>query len=398
MKVIFEKTNFKKVTVAVMAAIIGLASCSTNDVVNNVDNGNGVNAKSDKKSVTLKIASNTPSMPSTRSEGTPLGKSKVDFNSGWLLFVSEQNNVTKVMEITTTNPVPQEDNKVDISLLTQEHGVEITDVPGHSKYVYVIGNMPANLTTPVIGANLTALKETVISLSSQSEITNVTLFGGGEIKNESLKLVAQFSLYPVVARIEIGKISAVSSSDLKSFKVEGIFINNYYENVTLNGDASVIAVNNGDVDDFAGNTTAYPNEYSGILYDYRTTSGQSLGNAVGADAYVPVTGGAWAYNLLAPKTATDLTAPHIVIPISNIETKSGTAAYNGIWYLTVSSLVYQGNKIDHLEPGKVYSIKNISFSHTNIQPEPEMETIDVTVEVTLVEWEILDTDVIFGQD
>ena len=106
-----------------------------------------------------------------------------------------------------------------------------------------------------------------------------------------------------------------------------------------------------------------------------------------------------AYNLPAPKTAAagTLAAPHIVIAVSDIRTKISTD-YSDIWYLTVKKLVYQGSEITHLEPGRVYYISHISFSHTNIQPEPEMKAMDVDVEVTLVEWDSLDTDVVFGQD
>ncbi|MDR2775352.1 MAG: hypothetical protein LBC19_11550 [Tannerella sp.] len=402
MKVNFKKTGFKKVIVAALAAVIGLASCTTDAIVDNMNNGGSSSGVySDSKSVTLKVASK---LPTTRSEGSSIAAQEtVKFNNGWLLFVSAQNNVTKVMEIKTGTST-MNDSEVDISLLIQSGGVEIENVPGHSTSVYVIGNLPAGggITVPAVGVSLTNLKQNLIAFSTQDDIHNVTLFGGDAIKIENTKNVARFSLSPIVARIEIAKISSTGgSSDISSFKVEGIFINNYYENITLEGNAPAVAKKNTDIADFAGNSTAYPDTYEGILYDYRSAAGQSLGvpHATEANTYTPTTG-AWAYNLLAPKTGTPpdmLTAPHIIIAVSDIQTNSGTE-YNGIWYLTVKNMVHQNNKITHLEPGKVYSIKNINFSHTNIQPEPEMKTIDVDVEVTLVEWEIIDTDVIFGQD
>jgi hypothetical protein len=290
---------------------------------------------------------------------------------------------------------------VDIKNLTDAGGATIEGVPGHSMAAYVIGNRPSDVNiTPAVGMNLNTLKEIAVNFSTQSNIENVTLFGGDTIKNENPGpgLVAKFDLAPVVARIEIEKISSTATSDIASFNVEGIFINNYYESIMLKGFTSVDATKNGNKTDFVGGSAAYPTGI-GTLYDYRTTEGESLGTASGSNAYVP-TSGVWAYNLLAPTSTTSskvLTAPHIVIPISNIETKSGMK-YDDIWYLTVAGLVCNGEKIDHLEPGKIYSISDISFSHTNIQPKPEMETIDVTVAVTLVKWETVNTDVIFGQD
>jgi hypothetical protein len=289
---------------------------------------------------------------------------------------------------------------VDINLLTK--GVEIPDVPGHSASVYVIGNLPTGggITIPKVGVSLTTLKQNLISFASQSNMTNgVTLFGGDVIKTETSKLVARFNLTPIVARIEIAKISSTKSSDITSFKVNGIFINNYYEAITLEGNAPAIAKKNTATTDFVGGSAAYPGEYNGILYDYTSSSGQSLGATTSSTLYVPQTGNAWVYNLLAPKTSTPyaLTAPHIVIAISNIQTNNGTD-YDDTWYLTITNLVYNGEKITHLEPGKVYLIQHINFSHTNIQPEPEMQSMSVEVEVSLVAWDILNTDVIFGQD
>jgi hypothetical protein len=340
--------------------------------------------------------------PATRSEGNSVATQEtVKFSNGWLLFVSAQNNITKTMEITTNTGI-LDDSEVDISFLTQNDGVEIQDIPGHSASVYVIGNLPSGggISLPAAGVSLTTLKQNLISFSSQGDKNNVvTLFGGDVIRDEGSKLVARFSLEPIVARIEIAKISSTNSSDITSFKVEGIFINNYYKNITLDGNAPAVATKNTTITDFVKGSAAYPDAYEGILYDYRSAQDQSLGSASTPAVYVPATGNAWVYNLLAPKTSASsaLTAPHIVIAISDIVTNNGVD-YSDTWYLTITSLVSGNNKITHLEPGKVYSIKHINFSHTNVQPEPEMETMSVEVEVSLVEWDIVDTDVIFAQD
>lgn len=400
MNVISKKTSLKKVLVAALVAVIGLSGCVTETILDDMNSGAGSEIiKSDLKNVTLKVASQSPA---TRSEGASVAmRETVLFNSGWLLFVSAQNNVTKVMEITKTSTNTLNDSQVDISLLTQTDGVDIQDVPGYSQSVYVIGNLSSGggITTPAVGVSMAALKQNLIDFSSQGDINNVTLFGGDLIKAENSKHVARFSLAPIVARIEIAKISSTNSSDITSFKIDGIFINNYYGQITLDGSAPSVAIKNAQTSAFVEGSAAYPIMHKGILFDYKSAPGQSLGTASAADAYVPQTGEAWVYNLLAPQTTTQpaLSAPHIVIAISDIQTNNGVD-YNGTWYMTITNLVYNKSKITHLEPGKVYSIQHINFSHTNIQPEPEMKTMAVDVEVSLVEWDILDTDVIFGQD
>ena len=395
MKVNFKTTGSQKVMSAVIAAVIGLTGCMTETVIDGMDNNACNNTvKSDAKNVTLKVANQSPT---TRAEGVGMANNEtVEFDNGYLLFASAQNNITKVMEITKNSTNPLTDTQVDISDLTNE--VEIQNVPGHSTYVYAIGNLPAGFAAPTTGASLTALKQQLIDFYSQEDIKKVTLAGGDFIKEENQKSVARFPITPLVARIEIGKISSSKSSDIISFDIDGIFINNYYRQVSLDGQAPDAAIKNTDKNEFAANSNAYPDKYKGILSDCKDAQNQSLGTASAPNAYTPAGGNSWVYNLLAPISAAQtLTTPHIVIAISNIKTNNGID-YNGTWYLTVTNLVHNNKKLTHLIPGKIYSINHINFSHSNILTDPEMESMSVDVEVTLVKWEVLNTDVIFGQD
>jgi hypothetical protein len=388
--------------IAVMTATIGLTAC-VKEEVNIGGNGDGVDDSNvnQSKNVTLKIMSGTSPF-GTRATENAVSSKTITFNEGWLMFVSEQNNITKVMKITVGQQNVMTDASVDISLLTKTDGTEIPNVPGHSKSAYVVGNLPnvQGVAVPVTGGSLTAFRQNLIHFATQNDITNITLFGGDMIKLENQKNVARFNVIPLMARIEIEKISSFDSkSDIESFKIDGIFINNYYEQITLDGNATATTVYNKNVADFAEGTQAYPVNYKEMLYDYRSAAGQSLGILDGDTSYILSPGKAWAYNLLAPVTSSagTISMPHIVLRLSDIQTKSGLA-YNGEWYLTVSGLVDKNGKIDKLKPGTIYSIKNLKFAQSNIQPDPEMDTIDVNVEVTIVEWDIIDTDIIFGQE
>jgi hypothetical protein len=401
------KLNLKRTLIPVLAAALGLAGCSTEEVLDrNLPNGGeaGAAGKNDLKSVTLSLTGN--SVSTRAKDGSVAATQAVTYNGGYLLFVSDQNYITKVMTITTGTNV-HDDSSVDISLLAGQDGEEIGDVPGHSTSAWIVGNLPANVAAPAVGGSLTLLKQEIVSFSSQGDIDGVTLFGGNSFVNENGKQTARFSLAPLVARIEIKKIEALTGSDVESFTVNGIFINNYYASVSLEGISPAAAVRNTDENDFLKNSTAYPDAAEYLLYDWNSVSG--LGTLTSSSteySYVPSTtaDSVWAYNLPAPKSIAaggSLTAPHIVIRLGNVKMKSSSVVYPGEWFLTVSGMTTVNSagkvKVTSLEPGRVYSIKTIKFGHTNIRPEPEMDTIDVTVAVTLVEWQISDTEVEFGQ-
>jgi hypothetical protein len=208
-----KKTGLKKVIIVMLAAFVGWIGCTSNEVTGNVDSGNGRKAKSDLKNVTLKIVSK---LPDSRSE-EDLGATKktVNFNGGWILFASAQDNVTKVMEITTTNTNILSDFQVDISLLTQIGGVEIRDVPEFSQYVYVIGNLPVRgrFIVPAVGMNLTMLMQDLIVFSIRDDINNLVLFDKKVIMHENSKYVARFEFTPIIAHIESAKGSNGKTSD-----------------------------------------------------------------------------------------------------------------------------------------------------------------------------------------
>jgi hypothetical protein len=403
------KANLKKIATLVkrvmplaLAVTVGLSSCSTEEVFNGND-GNGGNSLVDDrgdgevKSVRLKLSGK---LPSTRAEsGSVVTGTSVAFNGGFLLFASEQYNITKVMAI-TLNPNTLTDTEVDITSLID--GADIQNVPGHSKYAYVLGNVPAEISAPQVGESLSALKDKAVLCASQSNISGVVLFGGEEITLVNALYEAKFDLAPVVSRIEIGKIEADASGDIKSFEVDGIFINNYYGEISLGGKVTSAAVKHAQTSDFVyPGSPVYTSGLKGILFDYREDATAGLGVTPDSMSYTTsVSGNVWAYNLLAPRipeSGGSFATPHIVVRLNNIQTKSGIA-YKDPWYLTVSGLKVGSNKVARLEPGKIYSIRNIKFLHSNIQPEPEMKTMDVSVDVTLVEWEVFDTDVIFGQE
>ncbi|GHV52699.1 hypothetical protein FACS1894181_15990 [Bacteroidia bacterium] len=373
--------NLKTSMMAAFIAAMGFTSCVEEEVI---PQGQEVSQKD--KSVRLTISTN---VPSTRSEETPANAQPVDFKGGWLFFTSAQGNITKVMAITNSASGA---TSVDINDLTQQDGAEIKDVPSHSVKAHVIGNLPNGKTTPTVGADISTIMNNVITVQEQGNITELTLFGEGNIipsQAHANQMEAKLILTPIAARIEVGKMTETGGV-ITSYQVDGIFINNYYPDALLSGTVNTtekkLGEQNADAN-FAGGSTEYPSALEGILYDYNASG---IGTA-------PATGKVWAYNLMAPTSPSgSLSAPHIVVRISNITTNNG-ASYTGTWYLTITGLLDGGKAISHLKPAHIYQIKDLKFSHSNLQPKPEMEPMDVWVEVNLVQWTTVDTGYIFGQ-
>jgi hypothetical protein len=198
MDVSSKKTDFKKVMIVTLAIFAGWVCCTADGTAANMERCNGKDTKIGLKSVILKIESN---LPVACSDVDSVAMMKiVNMNGGWLLFASVRNDVTKVMEITTTNTKILNSSQVDVSLLTQIDGVEIQDVPGRTQYVYLIGNLPAGGGTvvPEVNMNVTMWMKNMIAFSAERDMNHVLLFGGKALALENSKNVTRIDLFPIV--------------------------------------------------------------------------------------------------------------------------------------------------------------------------------------------------------
>lgn len=407
------KTNFKKMTLIAIAAI-AMISCSKDDTITK-------DSSSDATPISVSIAL-TEKNDNARSVAAPVSQVAVNFNSGYVIFTNSLGIVNKVTQIipgsypgspsTDEEAAKAAGTKVwleDMKVVTV--GGEIKNVPAAATKVYIVGNLPFDVNAPAVSENISAIKDRVIRIASQTNgegsVANVTLYGDGATLETRQTPVnskyAKVEVNPIASRIEIGKISYSSITGFVTrFQIDGIFVNHYYPQMSLSGKTSVALVNNNMAADnteanviyqsgsYYNETALYDFDADGIGYDVNSSISWSA-----ADPNVSGTKNVWAYNVLAPKSCDGievaaLAAPHVVIRLSNFATtgdKDGVV-YPGTQYLTIKKFLKAGTTevIESFQPGWVYFITNLAFNESNLTDIPEQETVTAYVEAVLMSW------------
>lgn len=405
------KIKFKIMTVAVLSAMIGLASCSK-------DSGEktGGPDNNETTSVSLQLTKSV----SSRAVGGAAKEEAVDFNSGYVIFT---NNVGVINKVTTIAPgdypsspgqadqdAKEAGTKVWLGELESAGGSEIKNVPAAAQFVYIAGNLPTGSTVPAITMNISTFNSQLLSVFSQSNATgsvaDVTLYGGGVQLSAHGTITgakyAKVKVDAVASRLEISKISYESSTNLiTGFQIDGIFVNHYYPEMSLSSEVSTELKNNAPADNTAADAMymaaasgAYKTADNGTIYDYDT---DGIGVKITDVSWkANATTGVWAYNVLAPKTfaspVTAITTPHIVVRLSDITTKDDVddndRVYKTTQYLTVKDFKLKGqsNPMGAFVPGYIYYITDLKFDESNLTDTPEAKPVTVYVEAELMEW------------
>jgi hypothetical protein len=324
-----------------------------------------------------------PGGVSTRSIGPSVGvNTLVTVNSGIALFTDKSGVVIKAITLTD-----EENTRLN-------SGVQFTNIPIMATSAWFIGNPPLNITeASVMGKNVNSLTVDVASQHSGGGTDNVTLFGGGKelTQKNGANYETTFNVQPVVSRIEISPdaIRGFLSTDLSksiSFRLKGIFIDSYYNEMNIDGtfDNSKLAVNgsavekyrlNG-VDPITGQRGSYNDELDGVVYDFATSG--ALSPPTGNDV--------WAYNLLTP-VADGATMPTIVIYMTQVEING--VALAGNYYLTINKYYKDGNSANQFtkfSQGTVYAISNIKFTENDIAPAPYATSKNAVMKVNVLKW------------
>lgn len=360
------KTKFKYLTLMAAALLVGFSSCS-NDNEADIDNGPA-------KSVFLKITNEDA--PATYAETPVQGATTVGFSSGDLYFVNASGVILK--HYTISNAATSATN---ISLTDIQAGQAIENLSAAVAAVYVVGNTPS---LPTSG-NISVVKAKAIAVASQATIGTVNLYGTSTLTapvEPATYHTCTVALKPTVARIELTDIKA--GGVITGFKVDGVFVDNYYSQATADG--SVVAGDlkyNGTASAaFTNNSTAYPETLTPAIYDWYGTALQSDANVVAlADSKV------WGYNLFATEAGS--TVPRIVIRLKNITTiEASGVTFSDPQFITIQGFKSGDTSLTGIKAGEVYNIAAgaLVFDETVLTPTPNLSTIDVNVKVTLVTW------------
>ncbi|MCD8103081.1 MAG: hypothetical protein LUE26_11025 [Alistipes sp.] len=412
----------KLLAVAALAAM-ALAACSK-------DNEKGGQTTNPEEGIFIQFTGLNE--PNSRTLTDPVAdNTPVTLDKGYLVFgdvVSDK--VTHVVAIGTSTPT---DPAVTVNAL--ENGMVFSGI--EATHVYVIGNL--NGVTVQIGDNLASLLANTVDVLDQTDVTGglstATLFGLGQIDPATNSAAvaagatkqAIFSVRPVAARLELSKISASAGTDgnVISYKLSGIYINNFYLELGING--SIVDANPypaGKHVDFQDDHTRYLPSGGGYLSAWNGKLFDGL--AVSSDTNLEILsedvdpGKVWAYNVLAPygNGNSKAAVPHIVLhftemtldydptPAQDGSTETSTPGeylfYNsetntdGECYLTITRYIQdlgQANEADlAIDAGFIYKITDVPFTPDDLGelPETDPEIKDgfkVYVQVTFVPWQ-----------
>ncbi len=383
-------------TIAACAAL-AFASCS------NDGNGNGAGspqpAPGETKSAYIKIKTGAR----TRSdEATATGTTATLYSA--LIYFMDGSPDPVVYEIMSAAPTG-----ADLTLAQLEEGVLVEDIPSSVTQVYVVGNydvtdengngadFPTDAGDPGVNSlRLSDVRDVVLDIEqvSYGRLADGTVIGNlitvmdgqstlyvyetndndwnGDTALTEGDYYANVTISPVVARIEIEEISYTGT--LESFTLEGIYINNYYQQMPV-GLTRLAPTNNGsnpDHYDVASTDFAY-RAYS-VMYDL-------IGEGATGDATFTPDNGVWAYQVFGNSNP----VPHIILKLTDVVADGGASL--GDRYVTVSGFADGfGDEIMSLSRNTVYKITDLAFTDADIDPLPEPTDVNVWVHVEVEPW------------
>lgn len=252
-------------------------------------------------------------------------------------------------------------------------------VSGLASKIYIVANTTLTSTT-LTGSTLADLQANVLEIANyQKGIDNVimaasgaTILAAGGVAGE---YTATVTIAPVVARLEIAKLTAIpveggdTNLDITEFIVANIYVNNYDPKMTLAGVAS-------------GRET-------GTTANFATTDLKDLAiniTSAGKVAVPATPNNVWAYQLFPGG------APTMVIQFSSITFANGdvlTDINTDPKDLCITVTTFNPATF---VAAKIYNVANIPFSSKNIG-KPYEATKNITVTLNVTDWAIEATTV-----
>jgi hypothetical protein len=382
-----KKNIFSFTSAAVLLLAVGLVGCSRENV----------NDEKETRTIFLKVA-----LSETRAETTPIGPTQqATFTvPGKLFFTTSSGTIVRQLTIDATGYVSGvTDDDVTLTELTTGGGIQIVDVPASAARVYVFGTLQSGFPAVISGTtNISVCLEAALAVAqlfNAGDVTKIPAYGSGPIMPKAGGDYEAFvPVAPAAGRIEIAQISG--SSDFASFKVAGVYVNKYYNQLGINGKVlpgTTLEDNLSVPGNYVSTGGTYNNTAAGMLYNEPASAYTSVSNVVkdfGSANNV------LAYNLLPVNTAGYF--PHLVIKLTDIVLDpTDGVTFAGTWFLTITGVAMAATPADHLDflAGNVYRIADLAFTPGDLTKEPELATRDVTVEVEVLNWQIVNVNPTF---
>ncbi len=347
--------------------------------------------------------------------------------SGKLYFLD--NNYTSIFQRQLT---PAEVATLANTTSTSSSGntVTISGVPSSAQYLYFMANIKTDVgqVFPAVEGSTSA--DARLRLDRlQGNAQNVPMSGlspaftGGT--NNSY--TASVEITPIVARIEVEEVTCQNvtigspiSTDITSYKLSGVFINNVNQYVLLNGipylnapvnivnqagwatDWSSYFTNNINFPYYAGGSPSSPSDWTANAFvDYCTPTSAGLSfypdQNNGSTVTPPVTNPkpAWAYQVCPSTVPTTgqttpvADIPHIILKLTEVQYVNNPLGATTL-YVVVSKYKNSvtNDNILEFKRGNVYRIENLIFTQTQATNKPYDSNISVTCNVTVEPWVI----------
>lgn len=383
------KKNVFKSLLTVCAFAAAFASCSNEN--NEVPDVNQKDTKDVFMKLDLPAVTKAVEAPLTAATVAPINSLHVYFYDGGT------SNILKHVEITTSS-VP--------SISDLATGAKVPDVPAAATKVLVRGNVPSTITMPNDGS-ITTVENLQVPITTQNDKDNILLghvaatltewhtgdpdiFGVSALNPSDGDKYAAIELEPAVARIEIEGMQGAGI--VTGFKLDGIFVNNFYENLKMGDGSSLGAkVQNGTTPanyDENAVGTLYTTANKEKLFDLPAIS--STPNALGApEVTLTPSTNRWVYHVFENTNSTDANEQlQLVFKLSNLQPSASFSA--GSQFLTVRGFKNGGNFVQ-LEKGKVYTValNDFKFDESNLSTVPNVTAVGVYLKVTVKPWQVV---------
>ena len=282
------------------------------------------------------------------------------------------------------------------AIQTSGTGVKFTNLDPSVVYVYVVANVPSTtLPATAPGTTLDAVNGTVMNIYDQQKPnaesvvlanTDKTVIPtvpspGGNASNGNAQFTATVVLTPIVSRIQIASIT--NDGTLTSFNLAGIYIDNFYKNMSIGG-----ALTN-PIKALAGESAKFNLSVEGAATPY-ITNGQLFDEVISSATPLELapSGKVYGYQFFPTKgtPVTDISkVPYIILKLTNVVGTTRTFP-NSAYYVAVKAYKDGSTSFASFEPGKIYTIANIPVSENNLVTDPTQNLINVTVNVTIAPW------------
>lgn len=351
---------------------LGLAGCAK-DAANVNKGGLGT----DKLSIRI----SNPSLRSIEDPATT-GNITVSGTNAWIFIANATGNIVKEVAL-------------DYSTASST-GQTITGIPEDAASVFIV----ANVTKPADVTTLSKIKEAVYNVADYANYKTTPLANAtGEAglidppATTGDPATVSVQLSPVISRIELTKVRATANGTdttdpgyikITGFNVTGVYLNGYYKKFMLTSAAS------GDVID--GTDLA--------LGDAGTWTAAADAVVSTDFSAVAAAGKVWAHNVVAQGT------PRLIIRIEGVTATDGSGApitnildastpddltdevalAGQTFYLSMHASNPYNEVSGNFERGKVYQINELVFSADNLFTVPQLEDLDLLINVSIKDW------------